>query len=62
MTLTVILLDWFHEPERVRALLLRLAQDGSIHVDDVGGHVVGHQDATVGELARGVDTLKTQID
>ena len=44
-------------PEGLRAFLLRLADDRSVHVDDVGGHVVSHKDPAVGKLAGDIDAL-----
>jgi hypothetical protein len=48
-------------PERFRTFFLRFADDGAVHVDDVGGHVVRNQDPAVGELGGCVDSLKREI-
>ncbi len=48
-------------PERFRTFFLRFADDGAVHVDDVGGHVFRNQDPAVGELGGCVDSLKSEI-
>jgi hypothetical protein len=48
-------------PERFWTFFLRFADDGAVHVDDVGGHVFRNQDPTVGELGGCVDSLKSKI-
>lgn len=48
-------------PERFWTFFLRFADDGAVHVDDVGGHVVRNQDPAVGELGGCVDSLKSKI-